>query len=505
MSKKLASSNLRKFRFVDIFVVVFFVSTAFAGLYLFQQDLMQTFDARDVEPAGTITIRNNIIQRRHEDRVLWERIFVSSSVYPGDLIRAADLSSATIDIADNEIFLSENTLIRIQSAMGGMGTFQVELREGNISVASGAESSGIMLNLFGSYVQALSGSVLNATADEEGISIQVNEGTAEFIQEGQAREITEGSMIAFDTEGVEKALPAAIVTRPVPNARYLKNSAERLVINFEWTRTNLEPEENLRLEISSDFNFRRTLQAIDTAETSAQIGFNAGQWYWRLMYEGSVIRRGWVTVIDASGPALSSPATGTVFRYSDNPPQLRFQWAERQEVSRYLVEISNTQDFTVPVTRQVTSTSLIISDLGQGTWYWRVKPVFSSNYIGDSSYSQIASFTIERTNDKSAPAIVIPASSIERVRAINEQIARNSAAEAQAAIRPEPIVVVGAAGQPVNNIHSTNVHYTIRPGDTLGRIARQFYGDPMLWTRIIAANNIQNPDLIYPGQVFLIP
>jgi len=495
LSKKQASSKLRKFRFIDIFVVVFFISTAIAGLYLFQQDLMQTFETRDVEPAGIITIRNNIIQRRHEDRVLWERIFVSSPVYPGDLIRAADVSSATIDIADNEIFLSENTLIRIQSAMGGMGTFQVELREGNISVASGAESSGIILNLFGSYVQALSGSVLNATADEEGISIQVNEGTAEFIQEGQAREITEGSIIAFDTEGVEKALPAAIITRPIPNARYLKNSSDRLIVNFEWTRTNLEPEEMLRLEIAGDINFRRVLQTVNTAENSAQIGFNAGQWYWRLMYEDNLIRRGWITVVDASGPALSSPATGTVFRYSDTLPQIRFQWAERQEVSRYLIEISSTQDFAAPViVRQLTATSLMISDLGQGTWYWRVRPVFPPTYIGESSYSTDASFVIERTTDASAPAIVIPASSIERVRAINEQMARNTAAAAQSLIKPEPIVVVGAA-----------VEYTIRPGDTLGRIARHFYGDPMQWPRITEANNIQNPDLIYPGQVFLIP
>jgi len=47
--------------------------------------------------------------------------------------------------------------------------------------------------------------------------------------------------------------------------------------------------------------------------------------------------------------------------------------------------------------------------------------------------------------------------------------------------------------------------YTIKPGDTLGKLARQYYGDPMQWPRITAVNKIENPDLIYPGQVFIIP
>jgi nucleoid-associated protein YgaU len=47
--------------------------------------------------------------------------------------------------------------------------------------------------------------------------------------------------------------------------------------------------------------------------------------------------------------------------------------------------------------------------------------------------------------------------------------------------------------------------YTAAPGDTLARIAIQFYGTGSLYTRIVEANNILNPDLIYPGQVFTIP
>jgi nucleoid-associated protein YgaU len=49
--------------------------------------------------------------------------------------------------------------------------------------------------------------------------------------------------------------------------------------------------------------------------------------------------------------------------------------------------------------------------------------------------------------------------------------------------------------------------YTIAKGDTLGKIAKQFYGDAKQWKKIHEANKdiIKNPDLIYPGQVIKIP
>ena len=49
--------------------------------------------------------------------------------------------------------------------------------------------------------------------------------------------------------------------------------------------------------------------------------------------------------------------------------------------------------------------------------------------------------------------------------------------------------------------------YTIRSGDTLSKIAKQYYGDAMKYPRIFEANRevIQDPDKIYPGQRIRIP
>ena len=49
--------------------------------------------------------------------------------------------------------------------------------------------------------------------------------------------------------------------------------------------------------------------------------------------------------------------------------------------------------------------------------------------------------------------------------------------------------------------------YTVVKGDSLSKIAKQFYGDAGEWKKIYEANKdlIKNPDLIRPGQKLKIP
>jgi len=459
-------------RVIDLIVLVLFLFTAAVGLYLFQRDLMQTIDSRDEEPAGIIVIRNNIVQRRHDDRVLWDRIFVDSPVYSGDLIRSADLSSAAINIEDTSIFLNENTLIRIQRSMDGRGPMQVELREGNLSVTSGQDSS-LLLNLMGRMVQTGGGTVLNASVGDDGILLQVNEGTAHFIEEGKSREITEGSMISIDEKGVERSVPSAVVTRPAPNARYLKTEQENIPVNFSWRRINLSSGESISLHAASNPDFSRDYQKLDGLDSSARVFFGAGQWYWRLMYENAVLSSGRLTVADGSSLSLISPVPDSLIRYRDNLPLLRFQWAQRRDIAYYLVEICKTSDFVNVIRKQSASSSLVIQELGAGTWYWRVKPVFLM-YEGETVWSQISSFNIEKTSDPQAPEIVIPEPVFARI--------------------PDPV-----------RLRTGGRTYTVRSGDTLIKIAIELYGDYRFYVRIVEANNILNPDLIYPNQEFIIP
>jgi hypothetical protein len=49
--------------------------------------------------------------------------------------------------------------------------------------------------------------------------------------------------------------------------------------------------------------------------------------------------------------------------------------------------------------------------------------------------------------------------------------------------------------------------YEVKKGDSLSKIAKEYYGDPMKYPVIFEANKpmLKDPNLIYPGQVLRIP
>ena len=55
--------------------------------------------------------------------------------------------------------------------------------------------------------------------------------------------------------------------------------------------------------------------------------------------------------------------------------------------------------------------------------------------------------------------------------------------------------------------HDQTRRYTVQPGDTLASIAQRFYGNTADWPRLYQANRsvIQNPGVIYPGEVLIVP
>lgn len=72
------------------------------------------------------------------------------------------------------------------------------------------------------------------------------------------------------------------------------------------------------------------------------------------------------------------------------------------------------------------------------------------------------------------------------------------------------ITTIPSRGQGKNvktAVETTNETYTVVKGDCLWNIAKKFYGSGNQYSRIYNANRdkIKNPNLIYPGQVLVIP
>ena len=59
----------------------------------------------------------------------------------------------------------------------------------------------------------------------------------------------------------------------------------------------------------------------------------------------------------------------------------------------------------------------------------------------------------------------------------------------------------------VMNPEPESTFHEVKSGDTLSKIARDVYGDPMKYNAIFEANQpmLSHPDKIYPGQILRIP
>ena len=66
---------------------------------------------------------------------------------------------------------------------------------------------------------------------------------------------------------------------------------------------------------------------------------------------------------------------------------------------------------------------------------------------------------------------------------------------------------VKAPPQPEAKPEPKSTYHTVEKGDSLSKIAKKVYGDPMKYSAIFEANKpmLKDPDLIYPGQVLRIP
>jgi nucleoid-associated protein YgaU len=73
----------------------------------------------------------------------------------------------------------------------------------------------------------------------------------------------------------------------------------------------------------------------------------------------------------------------------------------------------------------------------------------------------------------------------------------------------EDNITVAAAGSsaPSGSSAGESKFYTVKSGDTLSKVSKEFYGDPNRYNAIFEANKpmLEHPDKIYPGQVLRIP
>jgi len=406
-------------RGLDLLVVFLCLSGIAVSLYLFQNDLFMSLRSMNIDPVGIVSIKFNTVQRRLQDRMIWERLSNESPVYNGDLIRVTRHSGAMLDFDNNYVSLGENTLIRIQISEE---TLLIDFMSGDIDVTSSLTGKPVFLSIGDKVVEAVAGAVFGASLSGEGTVLRITDGSARLVQNGSITELPAGSVIVEDALGNEIKEPMAVIFRPGPNARLLKTGTAPLKVEFSWARVNMKTEDRLRLEIAQNRSFSSIVQSFNNLNSSAAAEVNPGVWHWRLSLEpesesrrgeglrtAKVLTTGRITVTDVKSASPVAPGEGHIYKAGNSNAEVQLRWSAIPDAVYYYLQVSSSPDFSnLKISVNVYGTSYIASILEQGRWFWRVRPVFPPVFEGEPRFSDASYFIIEKDGKPTAPSLGFP-------------------------------------------------------------------------------------------------
>jgi hypothetical protein len=415
-SRRAADEDKEHNRVLDAIIIILCLFFALFFVYRFWADLNQRMIKGSEQPVGTITFKKKAAQRRFIDRVLWDRLQRESPVYNGDVIRTADISEASITFhaGGQVINLNENSLIQIFADENGP---RIDFSEGGISVDS--SQGGIALVSGGKTVNVGEGGIISASTGENGFNLAVAAGDARLVNEDGSVEVASaGSGIFRNPDGTIATGPRTLVYAPKPNSKMITGENRPLTVEFLWNAANYTDGMVTRIEFASDRGFRNITSTQDfSSEKQAELRVPVGTTYWRAYPvlpngENNVVNAftGTLSVLYSPPPRLMLPLPDTTVTYRNTLPSIRYQWSGTNDPLSYRLVIADNPAMAAPaVATNVRGSAQVVAELGEGTWYWRVEPVFPQDVAGVPAVSAVSSFKIVHTpGDIPAPSLTLP-------------------------------------------------------------------------------------------------
>ncbi|MBO5118049.1 MAG: hypothetical protein J6C25_11160 [Treponema sp.] len=442
MQKKIKSKqndSLFKYFVITIFICLI---GAFISSALFYKGFFRALTKLNEEPIATITFKYKTAQRKFLERVVWDRLRQNSPVYNGDTIHTENLAEATVYFIDGNVMnLSENTMAQVFLSEDKLLT--AELTDGYATVDAGEAGAGVVLVADGMEIALEAGSSVGAgieskskssgvvgesslekeevqkeTEEKRGLSVQVLKGNAVVQSEdGTKVDVVEGQGIAFDKQG--QSLPVLVVTNPLPNSKVLSTTEEKVLVPFKWNfgETKISENQKVYLTVAIDKDFENVVALEDiTNQNEKQIQLDAEKYFWKVSVVEDATKEkvltsqsGKLQIIKSLKPNQIVPAENASFSYRSRIPSIRFMWGEANQATSYKVEIATNPSMENPIVEQRTNlTSLIISTLEFGNYYWRVTPYYTINNLGFANPSEVKSFSVERKSVLKKPSLYVP-------------------------------------------------------------------------------------------------
>ena len=409
MKRNTTSKHKTNSNFLDLVVVIVSLAVIFFDLFLFVKELNRTFERMDT-PIATIEYKYKTVQRKFNDRAVWDRPVQNSYLYNGDTIRTANEASATIHFLGNEdagnvVEVDSNTMVQIFAR-----NEESELNLNLGSVSAKTANNNLHLKSDNADINIEKGSVLHVQkGDAESLQLAVEEGSVSVIgsTSGETEVLEAGSVLQ---QGKEAKL---VMISPGKNTRLLNQSRDDLGIDikFKW-QSSFSGNEEIFLETSPLSNFSVDTKRYDVRSLKEfTVKHDSGVLHWRLAAKAGAESEdtvsGKVTVIKAPAPVNLLPEAEKTFAYNTNPPHIRFLWEGNELSSYYTVEIADNKNMENPkVVKNSSTESFSLSELTEGTWYWRVLPKYGFDSSFKAQASDVSAFSIKKTEEAEKPKLL---------------------------------------------------------------------------------------------------
>ncbi len=177
---------------------------------------------------------------------------------------------------------------------------------------------------------------------------------------------------------------------------------------FDWSDVVSATSYTILVDNNSDFSSPEINQSPTASMYTPGSNLALGTYYWKVLatneYGSGSYSTAWSFSIGSapSAPTLVSPSNGS--DVADFTPD--FDWNDVSGAVGYTIVVDNNSDFSSPEINEIPTASAFtaVTDLGYGTYYWKV---LATNAYGDGPYSSIWDFTIPAPNINLNPVSII--------------------------------------------------------------------------------------------------
>lgn len=362
------------------------------------------------EIVGKISFKHKTAQRKFDNQVIWDELETETTLYNKDTIRTAELSEAVITLKDGtKIQLDESSMIILNitdksaNIDFAYGSVQAK-REG---AAEGDQAAALNIRTQDNKVISIQNSDVKLSRQEgEELSLTVQRGRANVASNGRNQTVgqDERAVLAAEIQ-VKKVVLKPIAPGDGERGFITENTK---AFQFTWEK----PAEPVTFEVASDRSFGAIVTRQVTPGDRAVVNLGDGSYFWRLsvrdartgQMEFSDMRR--FTVIRNAPASLLSPAPGSTFDFTTEPPLVNFAWTKSELAQSYRLEVASDPGFQNIVDQTNTTSTSIGRRLKAGNYYFRISTI--SDQAG-SVPSASSNFSVIKREKTAPPTPLRPA------------------------------------------------------------------------------------------------